>query len=54
MAKLFPKNCNSSCPYYRSWDLSIDDYTNLCTKLGIQIDDCDAGIMTLSLCPLEN
>ena len=54
MSKNFPRDCPKDCPYYKSWDLSIDDYTNLCEILGIQIDDCDAyGPFHVSmLCPL--
>lgn len=53
--KKFPIDCNSDCPYLRQWDLSIDDWTNVCTKLKTQIDDIDAyGVNAgLPLCPLE-
>jgi hypothetical protein len=51
----FPFDCDKFCPYYRSWDLSIDDWTNACEKLHMQIDDCDAyGPAKLqSICPLS-
>ena len=41
-SKYFPKDCHEDCQYFRRWDLSVDDYTNVCTKLGLQIDDMDA------------
>ena len=41
-SKHFPKDCDEDCPYFISYDLSVDDYTNVCTKLGLQIDDMDA------------
>lgn len=42
MAKQFPKDCPDDCPYFHRWDLSVDDYTNVCDKLEIQVDDMDA------------
>lgn len=55
MSKTFPKNCTKECPYYRCWDLSIDDYTNVCDKLHVQVDDYDAysPFYVPILCPLE-
>ena len=55
MSKTFPENCTKECPYYHSWDLSIDDYTNVCDKLHIQVDDCDAygSLYVPILCPLD-
>ena len=49
------ESCPKECPYYHSWDLSIDDYTNVCDKLHIQVDDCDAygPFYVPILCPLE-
>lgn len=41
-SKCFPKDCEETCPYFRRWDLSVDDYTNACEKLRIQVDDMDA------------
>lgn len=35
------------------WDLSIDDYTHVCDKLGKQTDECDYGFGLFLLCPLE-
>ena len=55
MAKKFPKDCSKNCPHYHCWDLSIDDYTNVCDKLGVQVDDMDAYspfYMPLT-CPLD-
>ena len=54
MSKTFPKDCTKECPYYRYWDLSIDDYTNVCDKLHVQVDDCDAysPFYFPILCPL--
>ena len=55
MSKQFPKDCNKDCPHFHTWDMSIDDYTCVCDKLGIQIDECDGldGLHILPLCPLE-
>lgn len=41
MSKIFPKDCNG-CKHFYSYDLSIDDYTNVCKKNGWQVDDIDA------------
>lgn len=56
MTKQFPKDCSDNCPYFHRWDLSVDDYTNICDKLGIQVDDMDAyGPFYLPrFCPLNN
>lgn len=55
MAKKFPMDCSKDCPHYHCWDLSIDDYTNVCDKLGVQVDDMDAyGQFYIPLfCPIE-
>ena len=55
MSKRFPYDCKKECQYYRCWDLSIDDYTNVCDKLHIQVDDCDAysPFYIPRFCPLE-
>lgn len=34
-SKYFPKDCHEDCQYFRRLDLSVDDYTNICTKLGL-------------------
>lgn len=54
-SKYFPKDCEETCPNFRRWDLSIDDYTNVCEKLRIQVDDMDAyGPFYIPfLCPLN-
>lgn len=51
----FPMDCPRECKYFKSWDLSIDDYTNVCYKLKKQVDDCDAyGPFYLPFfCPLS-
>lgn len=51
--KRFPKDCPYTCPHYHSWDLSIDDWTCVCDKLGVQIDECDMDFKWM-FCPLEN
>lgn len=54
--KYFPKDCEKTCPYFRRWDLSVDDYTNVCEKLGIQLDDMYAysPFYTPIFCPLKD
>lgn len=55
MVKRFPIDCPIDCPYHKFWDLSIDDYTHVCIKLGIQIDDYDTGFPSiLPFCPLSD
>lgn len=51
--KKFPLDCPRDCPYLHSWDMSIDDWTNICDLLKMQIDDCDMNFMFLPICPLE-
>lgn len=55
MAKKFPMDCTEDCPNYHCWDMSIDDYTNVCDKLEVQVDDMDAygPWYTPLICPLE-
>lgn len=53
MNKKFPKDCPHTCPHFHAWDLSIDDWTCVCDKLGVQIDECDMDFIWL-FCPLEN
>ncbi len=48
----FPQDCPVSCPHYRRYDMSVDDYTNICYKLGRQIDDCDQDF-EWEYCPLD-
>ena len=54
--RYFPKDCLQNCPHYTCYDLSIDDYTNICSKLNLQVDDCDAyGPMYIPrFCPLSD
>lgn len=50
----FPIDCPSDCKYHKFWDLSVDDYTHVCTKLGKQMDECDYGYEIFLCCPLED
>ena len=40
MDKYFPRDCEG-CKNYLCYDMSIDDYTNVCSKHKWQVDDCD-------------
>lgn len=54
--KKFPIDCTRNCPHFCCWDMSIDDYTNVCSLLNMKIDDCDVGFpqsIFLPICPLE-
>ena len=53
--KYFPKDCTEDCPHYKRYDLSVDDYTNICRKLNVQVDDMDAygPFYVPFICPLE-
>ena len=53
MSRYFPNDCPIECPYYRRWDMSVDDYTNICVLLKMQIDDCDSDFLKHK-CPLES
>ena len=53
MSKRFPKDCPYTCPHFHAWDLSIDDWTCVCDKLGVQIDECDMDFKWM-FCPLDN
>lgn len=55
MSKQFPKDCPNDCPYLEQWDLSIDDYTSVCNKLHVQVDDMDAygPFYVPLLCPIS-
>ena len=48
----FPQDCPIECPHYHRWDMSVDDYTNVCDELHAQIDDCDQDFQW-EYCPLE-
>mgnify|MGYP000939928482 CR=1 FL=1 len=50
MIKIFPKDCQG-CENLISYDMSIDDITNICKINGLQIDDCDRDFQ-YSNCPL--
>jgi hypothetical protein len=38
--KTFPNDC-SSCDKFISYDMSVDDWTNICTYDNSRVDDCD-------------
>ena len=48
--KKFPKDCTRDCPYYHSWDMSVD-WIYVCDLLKVQIDDCDIDFHWM-YCPL--
>ncbi len=49
----FPIDCPPDCPHFKSWDMTVDDYTNYCDQLQMQIDDYDCGFTAfLPFCPL--
>ena len=50
--KKFPKDCDRNCPHYHAWDMSVDDWTNACDLLKVQIDDCDMDFQWM-YCPLK-
>ena len=50
--KKFPKDCTRDCPHYHAWDMSVDDWTNVCDLLKVQIDDCDMDFNWM-YCPLK-
>lgn len=49
--RIFPKDCHG-CENFISYDMSIDDITNICKVNGMQIDDCDRYFQC-SKCPLD-
>lgn len=51
-AKCFPVDCRG-CTHYHSWDMSVDDWTNVCDILNAQVDDCDIEWTLRIICPLE-
>jgi len=53
MSRYFPNDCPIECPHFRRWDMSVDDYTNICMLLKMQIDDCDSDFLKHK-CPLES
>jgi hypothetical protein len=38
--KMFPTDCYG-CENFISYDMSVDDWTNICKANGMQVDDCD-------------
>ena len=53
MNRKFPQDCPFKCPHFRSWDMSIDDYTCVCDLLNAQVDECDMDF-DWYYCPLDN
>lgn len=51
--KRFPRDCTTDCPHFKTWDLSVDDWTCVCDKLGVQIDECDMDF-SWRHCPIAN
>ena len=50
--KTFPMDCTTECPHYKTWDMSVDDWTSYCDILKEQVDDCDGDYIRFR-CPLE-
>ena len=49
---VFPRDCwNVECPFFKVWDMSIDDLACYCEKLERQIDACDEDFIGI-ICPL--
>lgn len=46
----FPMDCSRNCPHFRTWDMSVDDWTNVCDLLNVQVDDCDMDNQWM-ICP---
>lgn len=53
MNKKFPKDCPYTCSHFHAWYLSIDDWTCVCDKLDVQIDEYDMDFKWM-FCPLDN
>lgn len=51
--KCFPLDCTIECPHYKTWDMSVDDWTSVCDILKVQVDDCDGDIIRYR-CPLDS
>lgn len=49
--RLFPNDCRG-CEHLMRYDLSVDDWTNICTFNGMCIDDCDTYYLK-SICPID-
>lgn len=54
MARRFPIGCPNDCPHLHSWDLSVDDWTHVCDKLEMQMDEYDYGYNIFPFCPLSD
>lgn len=52
LTKRFPTGCDG-CQHFKTWDMSIDDWTSYCDVLKVQIDDCDIDFTFHPVCPLE-
>ena len=53
MPKRFPNDCTIECEYYYdTWDMSVDDWTNVCLLLKMQVDDSDMDYINFP-CPLN-
>lgn len=48
----FPRDCKY-CQYLNRYDMTVDDFTNICIVNGMQIDDCDNHFKIFP-CPLDN
>ena len=51
--KTFPRDCTKKCPHYKTWDMSVDDWTSYCDLLKEQVDDCDEDYIRFR-CPLDS
>lgn len=52
MPKRFPNDCTRECEHYVTWDMSVDDWTNVCLLLKMQVDDSDMDYINFP-CPLN-
>ena len=51
--KCFPLDCTTECPHFKTWDMSVDDWTSVCDILKVQVDDCDGELIRYR-CPLDS
>ena len=51
--KYFPLDCTIECQHFKTWDMSVDDWTSGCDILKVQVDDCDGDILRYR-CPLDS
>ena len=54
MSRQFPIDCPNECPYHRQWDLNVDDWTHVCDKLKVQMDEMDYWPSIHPFCPLSD